>query len=217
MKKAFTMLELVFVIVIVGILSYFVSSSFQRNPLREAADQVVSHIRYTQHLAMMDDKFDPNDTKFKANPAYSATYNGQWYQEFWRVRFYKVLGVIYYVVFSDQDREGNVDITTHTEPAIDPSSGKYLFVGNGGNDARNNDKMNLTDTYGITDVNATCDTGYLDFFFDNLGRPYVHSVQAYPSGILQNDCNITIANAQGNIVITVTKETGYTYISAQNY
>ena len=73
MKKAFTMLELVFVIVIVGILSYFVSSSFQRNPLREAADQVVSHIRYTQHLAMIDDKFDPNDARFKSNPNYSAS------------------------------------------------------------------------------------------------------------------------------------------------
>ena len=217
MKKAFTMLELVFVIVIVGILSYFVSSSFQRNPLREAADQVVNHIRYTQHLAMMDDKFDPSDARFKTNPAYSASYDGQWYKEFWRTRFYKTDDVVYYVVFSDRDREGMVDTTTHIEPALDPLSGKYLYVGNTPSDSKNNDKMNLTDTYGITDVNATCDTGYLDFFFDNLGRPYVHSVIAYPSGILQNDCNITLVNSQGNIIITVTKETGYTYISAQNY
>ena len=220
MKKAFTMLELVFVIVIVGILSYFVSSSFQRNPLREAADQVVSHIRYTQHLAMIDDKFDPNDARFKANPNYSASHNGEWYKEFWRMRFYTVSGIVYYVVFTDKDRNGNVDTTTHTEPAIDPLSSKYLFVGNTPSDPKNNNKMDLTTTFGITSVTATCDTGYLDFFFDNLGRPYVNSVAANPapySGLLRNDCNITLANATQNVTITIVPETGYTYISAQNY
>ncbi len=60
MKKAFTMLELIFVIVVVGILSFMVAGRFERNSLREAADQLVSHIRYTQHLAMMDNRFNPN-------------------------------------------------------------------------------------------------------------------------------------------------------------
>ena len=61
LRQAFTMLELVFVIVVVGILSYFVASSFQRNTVVEAADQITSHIRYTQHLAMSDSKFDTTD------------------------------------------------------------------------------------------------------------------------------------------------------------
>ncbi len=78
MKKAFTMLELVFVIVIVGILSFIAASSFQRNTLREAADQVVSHIRYTQHLAMTDDKFDPNEA--------------QWFMRRWTLRFQQNVG-----------------------------------------------------------------------------------------------------------------------------
>ena len=50
MKHAFTMIELVFVIVIAGILSAMIASSFDGNNLRQAADQIVSHIRYTQHL-----------------------------------------------------------------------------------------------------------------------------------------------------------------------
>ena len=61
MKKAFTMLELVFVIVIIGILAVVAMPSFQRDTLQEAGNQIISHIRYTQHLAMMDDKFNPAD------------------------------------------------------------------------------------------------------------------------------------------------------------
>ena len=62
MKKAFTMVELVFVIILVGILSFFISERLQRNTLQEAADQVISHIRYTQHLAMMDEKFTSTES-----------------------------------------------------------------------------------------------------------------------------------------------------------
>ena len=90
MKKAFTMLELIFVIVIVGILSFIAASSFQRNTLREAADQLVSHIRYTQHLAMMDDKFDPNDN--------------DWYLGRWQIVFANNSGSgdrWAYTIFSD--------------------------------------------------------------------------------------------------------------------
>ena len=62
MKKAFTMLELVFVLVVIGILAAVMIPNMQSTALREAAIQVVSHIRYTQHLAMIDDKFDTTDT-----------------------------------------------------------------------------------------------------------------------------------------------------------
>lgn len=215
MKKAFTMLELVFVIVIVGILSYFVSSSFQRNPLREAADQVVSHIRYTQHLAMIDDKFDPND----------AT----WYVKKWQIRFRENSGDIYCAIYSDlnKDRNVNCNATTCLEPAIDPLNQKplYYFA------SRANDKMLLSQKYGIKNVVVTCDVPDSSLYtqslgvisFDNLGRPYnglgqnsIISNSEFKF-LLQNDCNITLVNSDSNVTITVTKETGYTYISAQNY
>ncbi|WP_300367295.1 prepilin-type N-terminal cleavage/methylation domain-containing protein, partial [Hydrogenimonas sp.] len=51
-KNAFTMLELIIVIVVVGILSAIMIPRFSDDKLREAADQIMSHIRYTQHLAM---------------------------------------------------------------------------------------------------------------------------------------------------------------------
>jgi len=207
MKKAFTMLELVFVIVIVGILSYFVSSSFQRNPLREAADQVISHIRYTQHLAMMDDKFDPND----------AT----WFRENWQFEFRRFFNPlqIYYEIYSDIDQNGNSDTVNPEETARDPLTNNYLDG--------NNTKLDITKSFGITDVqftqNCHVGAGIGELAFDALGRPYYYITSTQPPQanmyqyLLIQDCNITLINPDGNVTITVTKETGYTYISAQNY
>ena len=67
MKKAFTLLELVFVIVVVGILAAVIIPSTRTNPVREAAIDLVSKIRYAQHLAMVDDKFDVGDANWMRN------------------------------------------------------------------------------------------------------------------------------------------------------
>ncbi len=71
--RAFTMLELIFVIVVVGILSFMAASSFQRNTVQEATDQLLSHIRYTQHLAMMDDKFNAGNANLKSTATSSKS------------------------------------------------------------------------------------------------------------------------------------------------
>ncbi|WP_443070045.1 pilus assembly FimT family protein [Sulfurospirillum sp.] len=204
MKKAFTMLELVFVIMIVGILSYVVSSSFQRNTLREAADQVVSHIRYTQHLAMIDDKFKDN--------------NATWFRANWQLEFKRLTNPlkIYYEIYSDKDQNGNSDAM---EPARDPLSNNYF-------DGTNN-KTNIAKSFGITSVEfaQSCHTGtgIGELSFDILGRPYYYITKTLPPAtnryqyLLTQDCHITLVNPDGNVTITVTKETGYTYISSQNY
>ena len=62
MKKAFTMLELVFVIVVVGILAAILIPRTERSPVQECAVDLLSQIRYTQHLAIIDDKYDSTTT-----------------------------------------------------------------------------------------------------------------------------------------------------------
>lgn len=101
MKRfAFTMLELVFVIIVIGILAVLAMPNFNRHPLQEAAEQLANHIRYTQHLAMVDDKFDPADAN--------------WWKRKWQL---KITGTSY-AVFSDSVTiNGTVDAG---EAAIDP-------------------------------------------------------------------------------------------------
>lgn len=217
MKKAFTMLELVFVIVVVGILSYFVSTGFQRNPLREAADQVVSHIRYTQHLAMQDDKFDGNDST--------------WYRERWQVVFNSdanTYNLWAYTIFSDGNKNGNPNLTLN-EVAINPTDpAKFLTGGYTGiifsDGVGATQEMNLGKKYGITDIifSATCQFGGSQrISFDYLGRPLRGAPNNFgviyqSNRLITQDCNITLTNGVNNIVITVKPETGYTYISAKN-
>jgi len=99
MKKAFTMLELVFVIVVIGILAAAIIPSTRTNPAQEAAIQLLSDIRYTQHLAMIDDKYGQN------TPG-----NVDWFQKRWQIVF---AGDTY-------------SIESNGIPAADPSNGNPL-------------------------------------------------------------------------------------------
>lgn len=72
-KKAFTMIELIMIIVVVGILAVAVIPRVDRDTLVEATNQVASHVRYTQHLAMLDNKYNPRDSN--------------WYQNRWKITF----------------------------------------------------------------------------------------------------------------------------------
>ena len=73
MKKAFTLLELVFVIVIAGILAFVLIPKSSDTKLLESANQLISHIRYAQQLALNNDQFDPNDK--------------DWHKKMWRIEF----------------------------------------------------------------------------------------------------------------------------------
>jgi len=73
MKKAFTMIELIFVLVVIGILAATIIPRMKTNPVQEAAIDLVAQIRYTQHLAMSDDKYDKN--------------NASWYKNRWQIVF----------------------------------------------------------------------------------------------------------------------------------
>jgi len=67
MKKAFTMIELVFVIVVIGILAAVIIPRIKTNQTLEAAIKLLSDIRYTQHLSMINDKFDTSNTNWFKN------------------------------------------------------------------------------------------------------------------------------------------------------
>lgn len=84
MKKAFTMIELVFVIVVIGILAAVIIPNTRTNPVQEAAIKLLSQIKYTQHLAMVDDGYNSTTTWYRnrwqivmdTNGSYSIISNG---------------------------------------------------------------------------------------------------------------------------------------------
>ena len=217
MKKAFTMIELVFVIVLVGILSAMIAPNFQRNSVREAADQLISHIRYTQHLAMMDDKFNPNDSK--------------WFKGRWQLHFYQNLGSDNqwsYTIFADWKgtHSGNPDNGEIAINPLDPT--KFLTGGTSGTaltqygEAEATNELNIGHKYGITTVQfgGGCRSTVKYLNFDYLGRPsnsFPNSLSyELPSSgyhkLLTSACNILLSDGTTNITIAIEPETGYAHI-----
>lgn len=63
-KPAFSMLELVFVIVVIAILASLAIPRLERDFRTEARTNIISALRYTQHMALIDDKRDPFDSSW---------------------------------------------------------------------------------------------------------------------------------------------------------
>lgn len=213
MKRfAFTMLELVFVIIVVGILAVLAMPNFSRDSLAEAAEQVATHIRYTQHLAMTDDRFDPS--------------NAQWYSQMW---IFNIRGVAdvnnggevewYYEVFSDRSNDNN---STIDEEAIDPLTGQTLGNGSINNTIDDNRTVNLTRKYAISNITYAgganaAGSVVTRISFDNLGRPYRNASpnlgQNWRTFLITTPVVITLVHTDGNATITVAPETGYVSVA----
>ena len=223
-KRAFTMIELVFVIVVVGILAAIMIPKLNRNASREAANQILTHIRYTQHLAMQDDKYE---NFVSDNPV-------RWYRMRWGVAFNNTslqkcsidkpgVNTWKYSVFFDKSLNGNIN--SESEVANDIyKSGKLLSGGWSGisTDAckKINKELNLGKRFGITlvDFKDGC-SGMQTIIFDEMGRPM--RVASTTSGgakrpydrLLKKDCSITITDKRGNqTTITIEKESGFASI-----
>ena len=216
-RMAFTTIELVLVIVVLGILSALAMPRLERDLKQEAADSILSNIRYTQHLALTDNKHMFNDAK--------------WQQKFWRIVFSTCTGNDrYFMVGTDADMESSSNaFFDQSEAALDPSTGKPLFWTNGqdcssGGDGTVSEEVFISKKYGITTVtssgscsNTANSMGHIGF--DNLGRPHYgfsSSTQPNYSSIITSKCIFTFTLSDGDTFsIDIEPETGYAYISDQ--
>jgi type II secretory pathway pseudopilin PulG len=222
MKKSFTLFELIIIIIVVGILASAIIPKMQTNNLNQAAIQLLSDLRYTQHLAMIDDKYDKNDLN--------------WFKKRWQLAFISskaANGGPSYTIFSDTSGNSTGD-ANEIEIAINPLNKTQRMTGghSGDKDLNINSstfigmkKLNLKYTYGITDIklSKSCKVyGSKRIYFDYLGRPLKGKLgkangggntSAYErNNLIETNCEITLEKNEDSITIRITPETGFSCI-----
>jgi type II secretory pathway pseudopilin PulG len=210
------MIELVFVIVVLGILASLAMGRMDRDIKQEAASTILSHIRLAQQLALSDNKHRmDNDVN--------------WQTSYWQFSIRVCGGVnIAYRVASDSDMGGTINGIGKAESAINPVDGKYIFSANCSNlDTDETPSVLLSKKFGIynSDVSTTGGCSTRQVLFDYLGRPHTNNttygtatnaVPTYFDNIMTQDCNFTFNLSDGEqFTITIEAETGHSFIVGQ--
>ena len=215
-KSAFTMIELVFVIVILGILASVAMGRMERDLKQEASSTILSHIRLAQQLALNDNKHrSDNDSK--------------WQTAYWRFEYEKCDGVDRYIyrVGSDADLSGGIN---KVESAIDPINGKYIWADgacNSFDDLSSNESRDvyLYGRFGVEHVAHSTTSGSCtsqNIGFDFLGRPHT-GIASYKDNnsanfqkLMTEDCILTFSMSNGEeFKIKIEAETGHSFIIGQ--
>ena len=207
-KSAFTMIELVFVIVVLGILASLAMGRMDRDLKQEAATTILSHIRLAQQLALRDNKHRSDN-------------NSAWQRAYWQIAF-DCTSDCKYTIATDLDLDASLK---KIESALDPTDGKYLF-NDGGISTDMSKKVLLENEFGIHAIfpSSGC-TGSDSIAFDYLGRPYIRNSTSNNdfSNIMTTDCNLTFTlltdedndGYSDTFVITIKSETGHSFIVGQ--
>ena len=220
-KRAFTLIEFIVVIVVLGILASYTTQMMSRDTRTEAINHILSMIRYTQNLALHDKKHDKN--------------SAYWQRSFWRFQIWRCRGrtALYYVIGTDANYDQDID---SNESAIDPSNGKFLYwtgakpCPKDSTDALKasvSPNIFLTQRYGINNIsfsdcniqkNGLTSSNAQHIGFDNYGRPiksYTRTLSPNYYGHVVEDCTITFTFQDSSIspfTIVITAESGYAYL-----
>ncbi len=214
-KKAFTMIELVMVIVVLGILAALAIPRLNRDHRQEAADTLLANIRYAQHYALQDDK-----SKFD---------NQRWQRRFWHIYFGTCEGEKVFTVGSDDNMDGSANARVDfDESALDPANGKHLWAHDGGTCSGSHETTEISPSvfigkkYGVKTISPSggCSNNYIGF--DHLGRPYggafPNSNQPDNDGLITQPCIFTFTLEKGDpIEIQIEPETGYAFVIHQEH
>ncbi len=208
------MIEVVMVMIVLAILTSFAIPRMERDLNQEAADNVLSAIRYTQHLAQMDDKHKFDKPK--------------WQQRFWRIYFGTCTDGKFYAIGTDDNMDSaNNARVDFNESALDPANGKHIWAHDGGSCAGSHQLSELSPNvflgkkYGITSITESggCSNSYVGF--DHLGRPYsgafTQSNEPDNAGYMSLQCHLVFTLSDGSsFQINIEPETGYSYISDES-
>jgi len=222
-KKAFTMIELIIVLVVMAIIASFTMPRLKRDTRSEAINHMLTMIRYTQNLALHDNKHQ--------------RFNSRWQSGFWRFQIFNCKGsqALYYMIGTHTNSETNSNKSgwlNRSETAIDPSNGKFTFWRTDKSCPKSSadplmDQVSqnifITQKYGIKTVTfldgcAINNNNDKYVGFDNFGRPYYKFKNSYKPnnyGYLTSDCKIKFDFTDSSInsfTIVIPNESGYAYL-----
>ena len=174
MKKSFSLIEFIFVVLLVGIV---VSHSVQKNNLSKlklAKNQILLHLKYARYIALLDNKYNLNDNK--------------WHKQRWSMKFLNCqenIGGLYYVVYNDLDGNGAI---SKEETIKDPLTNNYIYSYQCTKDSFY-DKSKfvlLSEDYAIEKIDVSCNktTTIGQISFGNNGKVYAKN------GINESDYEI---------------------------
>ena len=203
-KNAFSILELIFVITIISLLSYILIPTKNTDTLNIVTNKIIIYLKQTRLQAFINDKFSVDDTL--------------WHKQRWTLKFFrckKSIGGLYYVIYSDTNKTGH---PSALESLKDPLTKKNVYSSNNCNENSNNSKyVLLTKEYDIIDVNLSCNNttslGQLSFGSD--GRVYSklsNKDNEFYEYEIKSPCIITMTHKNDNSKsITIENSTGFIY------
>jgi len=191
LKPSFTILELVIVIIVIAILVSTVSIFIPNNNLQVAADNLIKNLRFTESLALKDDKYQPFPENNSSSEENRSKY---WFKQWWHLKITNSGNDIIYYIFSDipTNTTANFDKKiisgTYQYELARNSENKYL-IGISKDESGNHNypnnidkKLNLTKTYGIKELefnnysSSSMSNGLgnrVDILFDNYGNVFL--------------------------------------------
>ena len=200
-RFAFSMIELIMVIVVLGILSATAMPNFKNDVRVGARENLYSAFQYTRNLALIDNRTNPIDT--------------DWQMELWTISFSNSPEGFTYNIGSNLNHNSAF---SKNECAIDPANGKYFYNLNGDTTIDTDESPNvfLGKKFGVKDIvfEDGCN-GAQYIAFDNMGRPHINGIYssiALYSGVMLQDCKVTVSfldTSIENLIFSIKKETGF--------
>jgi prepilin-type N-terminal cleavage/methylation domain-containing protein len=205
-RSAFTMLELVFVIVVLGIIAAMAIPRMEHDTRQQASEHILSAFQTTRYMALIDNRTNPDDSN--------------WQRELWNIRFLADgNGGFFYTISSNANQDDTVD---KNETALDATNGKYMYNQFNTNtiDSDESKSIFIGQNYGINSVVFAGGCANSDYIaFDYLGRPFASGIYVNAlvpmvlySNVMTSACTITFGFQDAtlnDLVYMIEPETGH--------
>ncbi len=204
MKRAFSLVELIFTIFILILIAAFAKSKYTNNDLENAANKIILYLKQTRYQSLIDEKESKEETL--------------WYKKRWTLKFFRCRrseGGIYYSIYSDNNQTGHPNLE---ESLSDPLTNKKIYSSNKCKVTKETSKyVLLTKEYGIDNVEVSCNNtssiGQISFGSDGKVYSKLSNYENQKNEYeIKNKCVIKlISQKQGIKEIYIEPRTGYVY------